>query len=77
MSGQAFKPDIDRIFAVLRVPNDNKTCIDRGALNPTPSVTNAVYLSLGCSTLHRNMGTHITFVRPTNLDSWSPSSCAP
>ncbi|KAK6992576.1 hypothetical protein R3P38DRAFT_3225745 [Favolaschia claudopus] len=84
MSGQVSKQESDRIFAVLRAQNDNKTCFDRGARNgPTwSSVTYAVYIYSASATAPAPPSTatcasftSITFVRrplhqPTSINSW-------
>ena len=56
-------------LAKVKAVSTNKTCFDCPTKNPNwATVTYGVLLCLNCSGYHRQLGTHLTFVRSMDLD---------
>ena len=73
MARKADSPDglKKRLDAMLKKP-ENQVCADCPTKQPRwASSKLGVFICIDCSGIHRNLGTHISFVRSVNLDSWT------
>ena len=62
-----------RILSQLLKLEGNRRCCDCFARGPTwASVNLGVFVCLNCSGIHRSLGTHLSKVRSTTLDTWLP-----
>lgn len=60
------------VFAQLKTQPDNELCFDCGEKCPQfASITNGIFLCLGCAGHHRGLGTQYSIVRGLELDNWS------
>lgn len=62
----------DSAFRSLKREPENLICFQCGNKNPKwASVTMGLLICYNCTTLHRSLGTHISFVRSVELDKWT------
>jgi stromal membrane-associated protein len=70
-SPQAMERNKKGLKTMLALP-DNQLCVDCPIKKPRwASINIGIFMCLPCSGIHRNLGTHISKVKSTNLDEWT------
>jgi len=70
MENNQIQKQIKLLNHLLQKP-ENKYCADCSSPNPNWASTNiGVFLCIKCSSIHRQLGTHISKIKSINLDLW-------
>ncbi|KAH3762050.1 ADP-ribosylation factor GTPase-activating protein AGD7 [Pelomyxa schiedti] len=73
-TGKGCVPDSERdaLFKEMKQNRFNSVCVECGTANPQwASIPLGIFICYACSGIHRSFGTHISFVRSLNMDSWT------
>ncbi|SCV67966.1 BQ2448_87 [Microbotryum intermedium] len=70
----AYEYDTKAVLLDLMKDGENKLCVECATPHPQwCSLSYGTYLCLSCSGIHRSLGVHISFVRSTSMDKFTPA----